>query len=139
MSLYGTVTENALLGSPALRSKLMTIDQRLSGGVTILDIRGNMTIDVLKDMAVLKMVRLLIQEGQTQIVINLEAVKYLDTTGLCNIVEAFITLRRKGGALKLLHIDAHVREILRITKLLPLFEVYESETAAIASFQQASA
>ena len=114
------------------------IDERVSGGVTILDIRGNLTIDMLRDMIVLDMVRALIQQGRMSIIINLAEVKQLDTMGLCNIVEAFITLRRKGGVLKLLGVSSHVREVLRVTKLLPLFEIYDSETAAVASFEQAS-
>lgn len=117
----------------------MTIDQRESGSVTILEVRGNMTIDVLRDMVVVDMVRSLLQQGRTQIVLHLEAVPYVDTMGLCNIVEAFITMQRKGGVLKLLRITPHVRDMLAVTKLLPLFEVYDSEPAAVASFQQMSA
>jgi anti-sigma B factor antagonist len=117
----------------------MTIDQRESGNVTILEIKGNMTIDVLRDMVVVDMVRALLQQGRNQIVLHLEAVKYVDTMGLCNIVEAFITAQRKGGVLKLLRITPHVREMLSVTKLLPLFEVFESESAAVASFEQMSA
>jgi len=128
-------------GHPAaltFRSRAMTIDERVSDGVTILDIRGNLTIDMLRDLVVLDLVRTLIQQGRMNIVINLGEVKQLDTMGLCNIVEAFITLRRKGGVLKLLGVSQHVREILKVTKLLPLFEIYDSEAAAVASFEQAS-
>ena len=117
----------------------MTIDQRASGSATILDVRGNMTIDVLRDMGVRETVRSLVEQGRMRIVINLEAVQHVDTMGLCNIIEAYITLQRKGGVLKLLRITPHLRELLRVTKLLPLFEVYDSEAAALASFQERSA
>jgi len=59
---------------------------------------------------------------------------YVDTIGLCNIVEAYITTQRQGGALKLLHLTAHVREMLMITRLLTVLEAYDSEPEAVASF-----
>ena len=112
----------------------MTIEERASGGVTILDVRGRLTIEVLTDMALANKVRQLLQDGRKQIVLNLEAVPYVDTSGLCNIVEAYITSKRQGGSLKLLHLTAHVRELLVITRLLTIFDAYDSEAAAVASF-----
>ena len=112
----------------------MTIEQRTSGGVTILDVRGKMIIEVLKDMVLADRVRSLLKEGRTQILLNLEGVPYTDTMGLCNIVEAYVTTQRQGGALKLLRLTPHVRQLLVITKLLTIFEAYESEAEALASF-----
>ena len=112
----------------------MTIEERASGGVTILDVRGRMTIEALKDMLLADRVRQLLQRGRNWIVLNLEGVPYADTSGLCNIVEAYITTKRQGGSLKLLHLSAHVREVLLITRLLTIFEVYQSEAVAVASF-----
>lgn len=112
----------------------MTIEERVSGAVTILDVRGRLTIEVLRDMTLAERVRPHLQAGRKQIVLNLEAVPYVDTTGLCNIVEAYITTKRQGGSLKLLHLTAHVREMLTITRLLTVFEAYDSEAAAVASF-----
>jgi anti-sigma B factor antagonist len=132
------MTETGHRATLAFRSRTLMIDERVSGGVTILDIRGNLTIDMLRDMIVLDLVRELIQRDRMSIIINLAEVKQLDTMGLCNIVEAFITLRRKGGVLKLLGVSQHVREVLKVTRLLPLFEIYDSEAAAVASFEQAS-
>ena len=66
----------------------MTIEERASGSVTILDVRGRMTIEDLKDMLLADRVRQLLQRGRNWIVLNLEGVPYVDTSGLCNIVEA---------------------------------------------------
>ena len=112
----------------------MTIEERASGSVIILDVRGRMTTEVLPDMVLADKVRQLLQRGRNQIVLNLEGVPYVDTSGLCNIVEAYITTKRQNGSLKLLRLTAHVRELLMTTRLLTIFEAYESEAAAVASF-----
>ena len=112
----------------------MTIEERASGGVTILDVRGRMTIEDVQDMLLAEKVRPLLQTGRKQILLNLEGVPYVDTMGLCNVVEAYITARRQGGSLKLLGLTPHVRELLMITRLLTVFEAYASETTAVASF-----
>ncbi len=114
----------------------MTIDERTSGGVTIFDVRGRMTIEDSGDMALAHRVRSCVQSGRNQVVLNLDGVPYVDTMGLCNIIEAYITTKRQGGALKLLHLARHVREVLAVTKLLTVFEAYDSEADAIASFER---
>ena len=112
----------------------MTIEQRAMNGVTIFDIQGDMMIDTMEDMALFKTVRSLLQEGRTRFLVNLQGVQRIDTMGLCNIVEAFITTQRKGGMLKLAGINPHVRKVLETTKLLAVFEVYDSVSTALASF-----
>ncbi len=112
----------------------MTIEERTSGGVTILDVRGRVTIEEVGDMLLANRVRQLLQKGRTQIVLNLENVPYVDTTGLCNILEAYITTTRQEGSLKLLSPTAHVRQLLAVTRLLTVFDVYDSEADAIASW-----
>ena len=121
--------------TPAYRRAMpMTIEERASGDVTILDVRGRMTIEDVQDMLLAENVRPLLQAGRTQILLNLEGVPYVDTMGLCNVVEAYITTRRHGGSLKLLGLTPHVRELLVITRLLTVFEAYVSEADAVASF-----
>ena len=112
----------------------MTIEERASGGVTILDVRGRMTVEDIQDMLLAEKVRPLLQAGRKQILLNLEGVPYVDTMGLCNVVEAYITTKRQGGSLKLLGLTPHVRELLVITRLLTVFEAYASEADAVASF-----
>ena len=102
----------------------MTIDQRPSGSAIVLDVDGRMTIETVNDRPLTVKVRRLLQEGQRQILLNLTSVPYLDTTGLCDIVEAYVAARRQGGCLKLLHLTAHVRAVLATTRLLTILEAY---------------
>ena len=115
----------------------MTIEERTSANVTIFDVRGRMTIEDAGDMALAHRVRARVHEGSERILLNLADVPYVDTTGLCNIIQAYITTQRQGGSLKLVHLTRHVRELLTVTKLLTVFEAYESESDAIASFRSA--
>ena len=112
----------------------MTIDERASGGVTVLDVRGRMTIESVGDMLLADTVRQQLDKGRTQILLNLEGVPYVDTTGLCNIVEAYVTTTRRGGFLKLLNPAGHVREVLTVTRLSTVLEIFLSEADAVASF-----
>ena len=93
-----------------------------------------MTIEDVQDMLLAEKVRPLLQAGRKQILLNLEGVPYIDTMGLCNVVEAYITTRRQEGSLKLLGLMPHVRELLVITGLLTVFEAFASEADAVASF-----
>jgi anti-sigma B factor antagonist len=115
----------------------MTIEERASGSVMVLDVDGPLTIEALIDMPLTANVRRLLQEGRKQILLNLENVPNVDTTGICNIVEAYVTTRRQGGSLKLLHLTAHVRAVLAVTRLLTILDAYESEADAVASFGSA--
>ena len=116
----------------------MTINERSSGGVIVLDLNGRMTIESVLDKPVTLKVRRLLEAGQRRILLNLKGVPYLDTTGLCDIVEAYVATRRQGAALKLLYPTAHVRAVLTTTRLLTIIEAYDSESNAIASFESGS-
>ena len=74
----------------------MTIDERLSGAVVVLDVDGRMTIETVTDKPLTVKARRLLQEGRKRILVNLRGVPYLDTTGLCDIVEAYLATRRQG-------------------------------------------
>jgi anti-sigma B factor antagonist len=112
----------------------MTIQERASRGVMILDLDGRLTIETVPEARLADTVRSLLQAGRKQIVLNLACVPRVDTAGLCAIIEAFVTTRRQEGTLKLLNVSAHVREVLRVTRLLTIFEAYDSEADAVASF-----
>jgi len=112
----------------------MQIDQRVVGDVTILDLKGKMTIgeegsELLKDK-----INSLVVEGHTKMVLNLEGVPYIDSAGLGEIVRTYTTVSRHGGKLKLLHLTKRITDLLAITKLLTIFDVYETEADAIKSF-----
>jgi anti-sigma B factor antagonist len=111
----------------------MKIVERNVGDVTVLDLHGKIMIgegdDALRD-AVTK----LVDGGKTKIILNLAEVPYVDSAGLGEIVRCYTTVSRKGGRLKLLNLTKKIKDLLAITKLLTVFETYESEQEAVASF-----
>ena len=111
----------------------MQIDERVVDGVTILDLKGKMTLgegdELLKDK-----INSLIQQDQKKLLLNLEGVPYIDSAGLGEIVRTYTTVSRQGGKLKLLNLTKRIQDLLAITKLLTVFETYESEPDAIKSF-----
>jgi anti-sigma B factor antagonist len=115
----------------------MTISERTAGTVCVLDVQGPITLgpggaDLLTDK-----VRSLLQQGQKQLVINLAGVPYMDSTGLGAMVHAYATTTRQGGSLKLLNSTRKLHDLLVITKLATVFESFDSEPAALASFRAA--
>jgi anti-sigma B factor antagonist len=111
----------------------MKIVERQVSDVTILDLQGKILIgegdDVLRD-AVSK----LVDSGKTKILLNLADVPYVDSAGLGEIVRCYTTVSRKGGRLKLINLTNKIRDLLSITKLLTVFETYESEDQGVKSF-----
>jgi anti-sigma B factor antagonist len=76
----------------------------------------------------------LIQQDKKKLLLNLEGVPYIDSAGLGEIVRTYTTVSRQGGKLKLLNLTKRIQDLLAITKLLTVFETYESEPDAIKSF-----
>ncbi|MCE2542796.1 MAG: STAS domain-containing protein [Acidobacteria bacterium] len=111
----------------------MEIEQRPSGDVMILDLKGKLTIgsgdELLKDK-----INSLIQQGHKKLLLNLAGVPYVDSAGLGAIVSSYTTVSRENGSLKLLSLTSRIEDLLAITKLLTVFDTYESETEAVASF-----
>jgi anti-sigma B factor antagonist len=99
----------------------------------ILDVTGKLTIgegdELLKDK-----INSLIQQGHKKLISNLEGVPYVDSAGLGEIVRTYTTVSRQGGNLKLLNVTKRIEELLSITKLLTVFDTYESEQEALNSF-----
>ena len=112
----------------------MEIEERDNGGVMILDLNGKLTIgegdELLKDK-----VNSLIQQGHPKLLLNLEGVPYVDSAGLGEIVRTYTTVSRQGEKLKLLNLTKRIEDLLAITKLLTVFETFESEQEAVKSFQ----
>ena len=111
----------------------MKIDARTVGDVHILDCRGKITLGE-GTMAVRTTVRDILQTGGRKIVLNLADVNYIDSYGVGELVSTYTTVTNQGGQLKLLCLTKRVQEVLAITKLLTVFQSYDSETSAIASF-----
>lgn len=111
----------------------MEIVERTVNEVTVLDLKGKMTLgegdELLKDK-----INSLLADGKRKLVLNLEGVPYIDSAGLGEIVRTFTTVSRQGGKLKLLNLTKRIEDLLSITKLLTVFETFESEPEAIKSF-----
>ena len=111
----------------------MQIEERPSGDVMILDVTGKLTIgegdEFLKDK-----INSLIQQGHRKLILNLEGVPYVDSAGLSEIVRTYTTGSRQGGNLKLLNLTKRIEDLLSITKLLTVFDTYDSEQDALNSF-----
>ena len=111
----------------------MQIEERASSGVMILDLKGKLTIgegdELLRDK-----IYSLIQQGHRKLLLNLEGVPYVDSAGLGEIVRTYTTVSRQGGNLKLLNLTKRIEDLLAITKLLTVFDTYETEQAALDSF-----
>jgi len=114
----------------------MVIEERVIGDVTILDLKGKMTLgegdELLKDK-----INSLIHQGQKKLLLNLEGVPYIDSAGLGEIVRTYTTVSRQGGSLKLVNLTKRITDLLSITKLLTVFETFDSESEALKSFQAA--
>ena len=111
----------------------MTITERKSGDVTILDVEGKILLGE-GDVQLKDMINQLIERKETKIVLNLANVPYMDSGGLGEIVRSYTTVKRAEGELKLLNATARIKDLLTITKLLTVFDVHEDEAAAVSSF-----
>ncbi len=111
----------------------MKIVERQVGDVVILDLHGKILIGE-GDDALREAVTKLADAGKTKILLNLADVPYVDSAGLGEIVRTYTTVSRKGGKLKLLNLTRKIQDLLSITKLLTVFETYDSENDAVRSF-----
>ena len=109
------------------------INERRVGDVTVLDLKGRVRIGG-GTLALHKAIRCLVEEGKTQILLNLASVTYIDSSGLGELISSHITLSNKGGEIKLAHLTERLRDLMTITKLLTVFDVYDNEPDAVASF-----
>src|SRR5919204_1755532 len=111
----------------------MQIEERNVGDVKVLDLKGKITLgegdELLKDK-----VNSLVNQGSKKIILNLAEVPYIDSAGLGEIVRTYTTVSRQGGSLKLLNLTKRITDLLSITKLLTVFETFDSENEAVRSF-----
>lgn len=109
------------------------IERRKKGDVVILDVVGNLIAGP-NDQALKELVSDLVSERQNQIVVNLENVEFVDSSGVGSLVKSYTTVMNTGGRLKLMQIGEMTRHTLKMTGLLGVFEVFEDETSALSSF-----
>ena len=112
---------------------MMKIETRTVGDVRILDCSGKITLGE-GTMAVRNTVRDILKNDGKKIILNLAEVNYIDSSGIGELVSSYTTVANNGGQLKLLNLTKKIQELLAITKLLTVFQVFEDEQAALASF-----
>ena len=112
----------------------LNIRERQAGDVTILDLEGRITIGD-GNVSLRNAIRRLIQEGKKKILLNLAGVGYVDSSGIGELVSSYTTIGREKGQLKLLNLTQKIQDLLAITKLLTVFDVYEDEQTALNSFK----
>lgn len=112
----------------------LTITERYNQDVTILDLTGKIRLG--ESIVNLRTaLRVVTEEGKTNILLNLAAVSHIDSSGLGELVAGYTSMQKNGGELKLLHLNYRVREIMLMTKLLTIFDVFEDEEEAVLSFK----
>ena len=115
----------------------LEIAERQIGAVTILDLTGNLTID--QDAQRLKdKINSLIQQDRVAVVLNLGEVAYIDSGGLGQLVASYGSLSKTKGGLKLLHVNKKNHDLLSITRLVTIFDTFDSEDEAVRSFTAAA-
>ena len=114
----------------------MQINERTLAGLTVLDLSGKLTIadgaQLLKDKS-----ESLIFQKRAQVILNLAAVPYIDSGGLGQLVACYSSFAKAGGRLTLVNLNARNHDLLSITKLVSVFETFETEEAAVQTYPAA--
>ena len=114
----------------------MNIEQRTVGDVVVLSVTGDITMNGTDGAQVADKVRRALQEGHERLVLDLGHVRYVDSAGLGELVQASSAVRNRGGAMKLLGVTKRLNDLLVVTKLLTVFDCFDQESEALASFEQ---
>jgi anti-sigma B factor antagonist len=121
---------------PGLQWELaMSLDirQREREGIQMLDLKGRLTVGQ-EASSLREKLQEMSAAGQVNVILNLKEVDYIDSTGLGCLVMCFNTLKKAGGAVKLLHLSKRTVELLILTKLTTVFEMHNDEQDAVNSF-----
>ena len=111
----------------------MNISQRSVQNVCVLDIDGPITLGADGSERLTDKVRSVLQSGEKQVLLNLSGVAYIDSAGLGALVNAYTTVKKQGGALKLVGVTKKLKDLLVITKLSTVFDSFDTEAAALES------
>ncbi|HEV2852807.1 MAG TPA: STAS domain-containing protein [Thermoanaerobaculia bacterium] len=111
----------------------MNVNVRQSGDVTILDLKGRITIGS-GDVALRNAIHEVMNKGAQKVLINMADVSTIDSSGIGELVSAYTTATNRGAKLKLANLPAKVTDILTITQLITVFDVYDSEAEGVSSF-----
>ena len=116
---------------------MLRISERRVGDVTVLVLDGRLILET-GEIPLRDCVDRLVAEGRTNIVVDLSGVTQLDSAGVGMLVSKYLTAFRKGGRLKLVHLTSRATQLMGFTRLKTIFEIFESEDAAVASFGQST-
>ena len=107
---------------------------RKVGEVTVVDLAGKITIGA-GDVVLRDTIRELVDKGDRKILLNLGEVNYMDSSGVGELVAAYTSVANRGGHLKLLNVTKKIQDLLQITQLLTVFETFDKEAEALASYR----
>ena len=113
----------------------LKITDRESEGITIVTMDGRIVLGE-ESNALRESVKTLLADNKKKIVLNMDNVTYIDSAGLGTLVAAFHSARAQGAVLKLANLGSKFQEVLQVTKLMTVFEVFDSEAAAVQSFSK---
>lgn len=111
----------------------MKATSRDANGVEIISLQGKITIGA-GDSQLRDVITNAMSDGKNKILLDMSGVTTIDSSGIGELVGAFTTVTNRGGKLKLLHLPAKLNELLHVTQLITVFEVYENEDEALKSF-----
>jgi anti-sigma B factor antagonist len=111
----------------------MKATSRNENGVEIIKLDGKITIGS-GDQQLRDVIQNALSQGKTKLLLDMSGVSTIDSSGIGELVSSFTTATNRGGKLKLLHLPAKLNELLHITQLITVFEVYENEKEALDSF-----
>jgi anti-sigma B factor antagonist len=112
----------------------LEIKERQAGDVTVLDMNGSIRMGE-GSVALRSAIRRLLEEGKKKVLLNLAGVGYMDSSGVGELIANYTTISKEGGQLKLLSLTDKIQNLLVITKLLTVFDVYDNESDALNSFK----
>ena len=120
-----------------MATRMQVIERRI-GDVTVLQLIGRLELET-GDLILRDTINHLVEEGQVKLVLDMKDVTRLDSAGIGMLVSKYLTVRRAGGTIKLLHPTERTDHLMDITKLTTVFQVFDDEASAVKSFDDAPA
>jgi len=116
----------------------LDIQERRIDGVSVLDLDGDIRMGG-GNITLQKAIRCLTDEGRNQVVLNLARVNFIDSSGLGELISGHVLLNKKGGRIKLINLTRRLLELMTLTKLNTVFDIYDEELEALDSFKMLDA
>ena len=113
----------------------MQIDEQVNGDVTVVKVSGDITLNKGGDVILKDKINSLLQQGRKKLLLDLGGVAYVDSAGLGQLVQVKVTAGRNAAELKLLNITKRLKDLLVVTRLSTVFDTFENEAEALASFK----